>query len=92
MLQGLRACPINNKDFFPAILVGVIILFIRDRSYELRKKAKNKDNEVKPIHWARSMSVDHLKEIGRAFIQPALLLVIFSAVVRQIGKQLVDFC
>lgn len=69
----------------PAILVGVIILIMRDRSYELRRKAKNEDNEVKPVHWARSMSVDQLKEIGRAFIQPALLLVIFSAVVRQIA-------
>ena len=54
----------------------------------MRKVAKTEENsEVKPVHWARSLTKDQLKEMGRTFIQPALLLVIFSAVLRQIGSQ-----
>ena len=87
---------LDRGIFFLAIFIGVVILFIRDRSYELRKKAEKKaasetDDEInkvtqsKPLHWTRTLTKSQLKDIGRAFVQPSLLIVIVSAVFRQTG-------
>ena len=96
-----KYCTYNRDIFcFLAIFIGVAILLMRDRSYELRKMAakkatsetdnevKNEVNQSKPVHWARTLTKSQLKDIGRAFVQPSLLIVILSAIFRQTGLYL----